>query len=87
LKGAIRDRDRQKFLVKSFDIATDEVSQQPGTRPVARARPRSKLRVLAGRSGRSASRGAVAKATHAHPFKRGKSLRPHGARAGIIAWR
>jgi hypothetical protein len=29
LIGAIRDRDRQRFLVKSFDIAADEVTQQP----------------------------------------------------------
>jgi hypothetical protein len=29
LIGAIRDRDRQGLLVKSFDIAADEVSQQP----------------------------------------------------------
>src|SRR5882757_10828639 len=36
-----------------------------GTRPVARAPPSSKLRVFAGRSGRSASRGAAAKATYA----------------------
>jgi hypothetical protein len=27
LIGAIRDRDRQRFLVKSFDIAADEVTQ------------------------------------------------------------
>jgi hypothetical protein len=33
LKGAIRDRDRQSFLVKSFDIAADEVSQQPAQGP------------------------------------------------------
>jgi hypothetical protein len=33
LKGAIRDRDRQRFLVKSFDIAADEVSQQPAQGP------------------------------------------------------
>src|SRR6266852_2549782 len=48
LIGAIRDRDRQRFLVKSFDIAADEVHSATGTRPVARARPRSKLRVFAG---------------------------------------
>jgi hypothetical protein len=34
LMGAIRDRDRQRFLVKSFDK-----SSATGTRPVARARP------------------------------------------------
>jgi hypothetical protein len=34
LKGAIRDRDRQRFLVKSFDIAADEVSQQPAQGPL-----------------------------------------------------
>jgi hypothetical protein len=28
LIGAIRDRDRQRVLVESFDIATDEVTQQ-----------------------------------------------------------
>src|ERR1700716_3948581 len=32
LKGAIRDR--QRFLVKSFDIAADEVSQQPAQGPL-----------------------------------------------------
>ena|ERR1700681_178942 len=34
LKGAISDRDRQRFLVKSFDIAADEVSQQPAQGPL-----------------------------------------------------
>ena len=34
LKGAIRDRDRQRFLVKSFDIAADEISQQPAQGPL-----------------------------------------------------
>jgi hypothetical protein len=29
LKGAIRDRDRQRLLVKSFDVVADEGSQQP----------------------------------------------------------
>jgi hypothetical protein len=29
LIGAVRDHDRQRFLVKSLDIAADEVSQQP----------------------------------------------------------
>src|ERR1700716_1555144 len=29
LKAGIRARDRQRLLVKSFDIAADEVSQQP----------------------------------------------------------
>src|SRR6267142_2594000 len=34
LKGAIRDRHRQRCLVKSFDIAADEVSQQPAQGPL-----------------------------------------------------
>jgi hypothetical protein len=34
LMGAIRDRDRQRFLVKSFDIAADEVTQQPAQGPL-----------------------------------------------------
>ena len=34
LIGAIRDRDRQGFLVKSFDIAADQVSQQPAQGPL-----------------------------------------------------
>ena len=34
LKCAIRDRDRQRFLDKSFDIAADEVSQQPAQGPL-----------------------------------------------------
>jgi hypothetical protein len=34
LKGAIRDRDRQRFFVKRFDIATDEISQQPAQGPL-----------------------------------------------------
>jgi hypothetical protein len=34
LKGAIRDRDRQRLLVKSFDIAADEISQQPAQSPL-----------------------------------------------------
>jgi hypothetical protein len=34
LKGAIRDRGRQRFLVKSFDITADEVSQQPAQGPL-----------------------------------------------------
>jgi len=34
LEGAIRDGDRQRFLVKSFDIATDEESQQPVQGPL-----------------------------------------------------
>jgi hypothetical protein len=34
LKDAIRDRDRQRFLVKGFDIAADEVSQQPAQGPL-----------------------------------------------------
>jgi hypothetical protein len=29
LMGAIRDRNRQRFLVKSFDIAADQRAQQP----------------------------------------------------------
>ena len=40
LIGAIRDRDRQRFLVKSFDIAADDVSQQPTQGPLlGRASP------------------------------------------------
>jgi len=40
LMGAIRDRDRQRFLVKSFDIAADDVSQQPTQGPLlGRASP------------------------------------------------
>jgi hypothetical protein len=34
LKGAIRDRDRQRFLVKRFDIAADEASQQLAQGPL-----------------------------------------------------
>jgi hypothetical protein len=34
LKGAIRDRDRQRFLVKSFDIAADDARQQPAQGPL-----------------------------------------------------
>jgi hypothetical protein len=34
LVGAIRDRDRQGFLVKSFDVAADEVTQQPACSPL-----------------------------------------------------
>jgi hypothetical protein len=34
LKGAVRNRDRQRFLVKSFDIAADEVRQQPAQGPL-----------------------------------------------------
>jgi hypothetical protein len=34
LKGAIRDRDRQRFLVKSFDIAADQRAQQPAQSPL-----------------------------------------------------
>jgi hypothetical protein len=34
LIGAIRDRDRQRFLVKGFDIAADEVTQQPAQGPL-----------------------------------------------------
>src|SRR5258705_7678618 len=36
LIGAIRSRDRQRFLVKSFDIAADEVTQQPAQGPLLR---------------------------------------------------
>jgi hypothetical protein len=63
LIGTIRDRDRQRFLVKSFDIAADDVSQQPTQGPLLGRACRSKLRVFAGRCGRSASRDAAAKAT------------------------
>jgi hypothetical protein len=34
LMGAIRDHDRQRLLVKSFDIAADEVTQQPAQGPL-----------------------------------------------------
>jgi hypothetical protein len=34
LIGAIRGCDRQRFLVKSFDIAADEVTQQPAQGPL-----------------------------------------------------
>jgi hypothetical protein len=34
LMGAIRDRDRQRFLVKSFDIAADQRAQQPAQGPL-----------------------------------------------------
>ena len=40
LMDAIRDRNRQRFLVKSFDIAADDVSQQPTQGPLlGRASP------------------------------------------------
>jgi hypothetical protein len=40
LIGTIRDRDRQRFLVKSFGIAADDVSQQPTQGPLlGRASP------------------------------------------------
>jgi|SRR5450631_846805 hypothetical protein len=60
LMGAIRDRDRQRFLVKRYSRRPK--SSATGTRPFARARPCSLLRVSAGR--RSASRDVAAKATH-----------------------
>src|SRR5882757_6797281 len=65
LKGAIRDRDRQKVPRQKLRYSCRRGKSATGTRPVARARPCSKLRVFAGRSERSASRGAAAKATHA----------------------
>jgi hypothetical protein len=34
LMGAIRDRDRQRFLVKSFAIAADQRAQQPAQGPL-----------------------------------------------------
>jgi hypothetical protein len=34
LIGAICGRDRQRFLVKSFDVAADEVTQQPAQGPL-----------------------------------------------------
>jgi hypothetical protein len=34
LMGAIRDRDRQRFLVKSFAIAADQRAQQPAQSPL-----------------------------------------------------
>jgi hypothetical protein len=34
LMGAIRDRDRQRFLVKSLDIAADQRAQQPAQGPL-----------------------------------------------------
>jgi hypothetical protein len=34
LMGAIRDHDRQRFLVKSFDITADQRAQQPAQRPL-----------------------------------------------------
>jgi hypothetical protein len=34
LIGAIRDRDRQRFLVKSFDVAADQRAQQPAQGPL-----------------------------------------------------
>jgi hypothetical protein len=34
LMEAIRDRDRQRFLVKSFDIAADQRAQQPAQGPL-----------------------------------------------------
>jgi hypothetical protein len=34
LKGAIRDYDWQRFLVKSFDIAADEIRQQSAQGPL-----------------------------------------------------
>jgi DNA-binding transcriptional LysR family regulator len=39
LIGAVRDHDRQRFLVKSLDIAADEVSQQPAQGPLLRLVP------------------------------------------------
>ena len=64
LMGAIRDRDRQRFLVKRYSRRPK--SSATGTRPVAQARPCSKSRVFAGGYGKSASRDAAAKATHAN---------------------
>ena len=63
LIGAIRDRNRQRFLVKKLRCSRRLKSSATGTRPVAQARPCSSLRVFAGRCGRSASRDAAAKAT------------------------
>jgi hypothetical protein len=34
LTSAICDRDRQRLLVKSFDIAADQVTQQPAQGPL-----------------------------------------------------
>src|SRR3982074_3006270 len=34
LMGAICGRNRQRFLVKSFDVAADEVTQQPAQGPL-----------------------------------------------------
>src|SRR5882762_1911014 len=34
LIGAIRDRDRQRFFVKSFDVAADQRAQQPAQGPL-----------------------------------------------------
>jgi hypothetical protein len=35
LMGAIRNRDRQRFLVKSFDIVADEAAQQAAQGPLS----------------------------------------------------
>jgi hypothetical protein len=37
--GAICDRDRQRFLVEGFDVATDEAAQQPAQGPLLRLIP------------------------------------------------
>jgi hypothetical protein len=34
LMGAIRDHDRQRFLVESFDVAADQRTQQPAQSPL-----------------------------------------------------
>ena len=65
LIGAIRDRDRQKVARQKLRCSRRLESSATGTRLVAQARPCSRLRVFAGRCGRSASRDAAAKATGA----------------------
>jgi hypothetical protein len=48
LIGAIRDRHRQRLLVKRFDIAADEESQQPAQRLLLGYAPAQKSRAFAG---------------------------------------
>jgi hypothetical protein len=90
LIGAIRDSDRQRFLVKSFDIAADEVTQQPAYRPLlGLVRAQSCEFLLEDPEGPQAVvllQKPRMQVVHVSLFKSWKKLRTYTAGQGFAPW-
>ncbi|MBT1514065.1 hypothetical protein KIP88_26570 [Bradyrhizobium sp. SRL28] len=90
LIGAIRNRDRQRFLVKSLDVAADQRAQQPAQGPLPGLLPNQGFDfLLEGVEGPQAVmllRKPRVQVVHVSLFKSWKKLRIYTVGQGFAPW-